>query len=61
MRKIKKILGFSWEIDEGKIKYFVFAVLPFGLSSVPFIFTKRMRVLVKYWRGSAIKIVCFFR
>ena len=33
------LLGFSWIIN-GEIKYFVFAVLPFGLSLAPFIFKK---------------------
>ena len=32
-------LGFSWEVN-GVTKYFVFLVLPFGLTSAPFIFTK---------------------
>ena len=54
----QKFLGFSWEI-EGKILYFVFTVLPFGLTSAPFIFTKTMRCLVKYWRLNGIKIACF--
>ena len=34
----------------GKTCYFVFTVLPFGLTSAPFIFTKVMRYLVKHWR-----------
>ena len=43
----QKYLGFSWKIG-GKIRYFMFAVLPFGLCSAPFIFTKVMRSLVKF-------------
>ena len=35
-------LGFAWEIN-GMTKYFVFLVLPFGLTSAPFIFTKVVR------------------
>ena len=42
----QKYLGFSWEI-EGKTKYFKFLVLPFGLSSACFLFTKLLRQLVK--------------
>ena len=42
-------LGFSWKID-GKVRHFVFTVLPFGLNSVPFLFTKIFRPLVKHWR-----------
>ena len=51
-------LGFSWEID-GVTKYFVFVVLPFGLTSAPFIFTKIVRVLVKLWRGHGVRICVF--
>jgi len=51
-------LGFSWNF-EGKTRYFIFSVLPFGLSTAPFIFTKTVRPLIKYWRSLAIKIVCF--
>ena len=51
-------LGFSW-VFKGKIKLFVFTVLPFGLTSTPFIFTKAARPLVKYWRFISVKISCF--
>jgi len=51
-------LGFSWNF-EGKTRYFIFSVLPFGLSTAPFIFTKTVRPLIKYWRSLAIKIACF--
>lgn len=51
-------LGFSWVID-GVVKYFVFSVLPFGLSSAPFLFTKGLRPLVKYWRSNGLKVIVF--
>ena len=51
-------LGFSWVID-GVERYFVFLVLPFGLTSAPFIFTKIVRVLVKLWRGKGVRICVF--
>ena len=51
-------LGFYWDI-KGATKYFVFTVLPFGLSSAPFVFTKAVRPLVKHWRSHAVKIACF--
>lgn len=35
----QKYLDFAWEID-GKNRYFMFAVLPFGLCSRQFIFSK---------------------
>ena len=54
----QKFIGFSW-VFKGNIKFFVFTVLPFGLTSTPFIFTKVVRPLVKYWRFSSVKITCF--
>ena len=51
-------LGFSWT-ENGVTSYYVFIVLPFGLSTAPYIFTKVCRVLVKYWRANGIKIVIF--
>ena len=43
-------LGFSWRFY-GVPRYFTFAVLPFGLSSACFCFTKLLRPLVKRWRS----------
>ena len=37
----------------------MFTVLPFGLCSAPFIFTKVMRCPVKFWRLRGIKISTF--
>ena len=54
----QKFLGFSCEVG-GKTFYFVFTVLPFGLTSSPFIFTKVTRCLVEHWRINAIRIACF--
>ena len=51
-------LGFAWEID-GSTRYFVFLVLPFGLTSAPFIFTKIVRALVKFWRSQGVRICVF--
>ena len=57
-RDFQKYLGFSWSF-KGKKVYFQFSVLPFGLSSAPHIFTKIVRVLIKYWRSFSIRIACF--
>ena len=38
---------FSWSHEI----FFEFKVLPFGLTSAPYVFTKVVRHLVKYWRG----------
>ena len=54
----QKYLGFAWEID-GKLRFFVFTVLLFGLSTAPFLFTKLIRVLIKHWRSPAIRIFAF--
>ena len=57
-KNFQKYLGFSWIID-GKLRHFIFTVLPFGLNSAPFLFTKVVRPLVKYWRKHLVKIACF--
>ena len=54
----QKYLGFSWKI-KGQTRYFVFALLPFGLTSAPFLFTKVMRCLLTFWRAPGIKISVF--
>ena len=51
-------LGFSW--TENRVtKYFCFTVVPFGLTSSPFIFTKLLRPLVKYWRLKGLLVVIY--
>lgn len=47
----RKFLSFSWNLNSSHPRHFCFTVLPFGLSSVPFIFTKLLRPVVKYWRS----------
>ncbi|XP_072042758.1 uncharacterized protein [Amphiura filiformis] len=54
----RKFLGFSWNLN-GKVRYFRFSCLAFGLSSAPFIFTKIVRPLVKKWRSEGKAIVVF--
>ena len=31
----RKFLAFSWSFADGSVRYFMFSVLPFGLSSAP--------------------------
>ncbi|XP_052797745.1 uncharacterized protein LOC128229889 isoform X1 [Mya arenaria] len=50
----KTFLGFSLEG-----KYYCYSVVAFGLSSAPFIFSKALREMVKFWRFNGIKIVMF--
>ena len=52
-------LAFSWVMPDGKPCYFMFTVLPFGLSSAPYIFTKLLRPLVKHWRSQVIHNVVY--
>ena len=50
-----KFLSFQWEM-KGTAKYFVFAVLPFRLSTACYFL---LRPLIRYWRGHGLKaIIC---
>ena len=51
-------LGFSWRID-GHCKFYKFTVLPFGLSTGPYLFTKVQRTLTKHWRSQGIRIFTY--
>ena len=48
-----KFLGFSRSFD-GVVRYFVFRVLPFGLSSACYLFTKMFKTFVVRWRSFGI-------
>ena len=52
-------LGFSFTDVRGVVRYFCFTVLPFGLSSAGFIFSKVLRELIRYWHNNFIKVVLF--
>ena len=54
----QSFLGFSWGLDNER-KYFVFTVLPFGLASACYVFTKLMRPLIRHWRGQGIRVVLY--
>ena len=47
----EKFLSFKWTSSDGVTKFYEFRVLPFGMCSAPYVFTKVLRQLVKYWRG----------
>ncbi len=51
-------LGFCWKLG-GRNQYFTFTVLPFGLCTGPYVFTKLCRPLVKHWRGKGFKIALY--
>ena len=52
--RFHEYLGFQWEN-----KYYCFTVLPFGISSAGFIFTKLCRVLIKHWRAKGHRIIMY--
>lgn len=56
----REYLAFSWEFVPGHARFFQFTVLPFGLSSAPYIFTKLLKPLETHWRAQGIPIAIFF-
>ena len=55
--ELQQYFGFAW--FEGKIRYLVFALLPFGFSIVGYILSKVSREVVEYFR-SKDKITIIF-
>ena len=55
----RKFLAFEWDFGNGVSRYFQFCVLPFGLSSAPYIFTSILKPLQKSWRSQGIPIAIF--
>jgi hypothetical protein len=51
-------LGFSWLKDGVRI-FYKFLVLPFGLASACYLFTKITRPLVKKWRSEGKQIIMY--
>ena len=54
------LLGFSYKDYSGRTRFFQYVVMPFGLNSAGFIFTRILRVLIKHWRTQQLKILAFF-
>ena len=53
-------LGFAWKFPkEASIRYFVFSVLPFGLSSAPYISTKCLKRLRSIGGSTVLILLCF--
>ena len=53
-------LGFSWKHSiSNLVKFYVFTVLPFGLSSAPHVFTKLLKPLKKHWRYRGLCVAVF--
>ena len=55
----QQFLGFQWALGGAGSRYFCFTVLPFGLSSAPYLFTEIFRPVVRYWRGLGIHLVLY--
>lgn len=55
----QSFLGFSWTFPDGSTRFFAYTVLPFGLSSAPYISTKLLRPLVKHWRTLGLFCVVY--
>ena len=55
----QKYLGCQWDMNCGETQFYIFAVLPFGLSTACYIFTKLMRPLVRFWRGKGQKAIVY--
>lgn len=53
-----KYLGFSWKGEDTR-KFYVFKVLPFGLATACYVFTKLLRPLVKRWRSFGLSVVLY--
>ena len=54
----RKFLGLQWE-GNGKLQFFLFTVLPFGLSTACYAFTKLLRPLVRYWRSQGLRALLY--
>lgn len=51
-------LGFSWGKGKDR-KFYTFTVLPFGLASACYVFTKLLRPLVKRWRVMGLHVILY--
>ena len=54
----QQYLGFSFNIN-GTEKYFKFKVLPFGISSACYLFTKLLKPITSYWNHKGIKCIMY--
>ena len=53
-----KFLGFQWEV-QGMPQFYISAVLPFGLATACYAFTKILQPLVKYWHKQGLRILLY--
>ena len=57
-KKHWQYLGFAWNYG-GETKFYVFVVLPFGLATACYLFTKLLRPLTKYWRSRGLRAIIY--
>ncbi|XP_057308177.1 uncharacterized protein LOC130646058 [Hydractinia symbiolongicarpus] len=55
----RKYLGFPWTFPDNTVKYYQFLVLPFGLASACYAFTKLTRPLLTKWRKDGIRCTMY--
>ena len=51
-------LGFAWDDGKGK-KYFCFKVLPFGLATACYAFTKLLRTIIKHLHSQGLRAIIY--
>ena len=51
-------LGFAWGVGT-EMRYYTFTVLPFGLATACYVFTKLMRPLIRHWRSQRIRAIVY--
>ena len=49
---------FGWGVGS-ELSYYIFGVLPFGLATACYLFTKLLRPLVKHWRQQGLRVVIY--
>ena len=54
----QKYLGFAWDMGHN-LQHYMFKVLPFGLATACYVFTKLLRPLVKYWRSQGLRAIIY--
>ena len=55
----RNFLGFELTFKDGSTRCFRFCLLPFGLASACYVFTKILRPFPKPWRGRGIKTITY--
>ena len=51
-------LGFAWRKRAKKV-FYQFNVLPFGLATAPYIFTKLLKVVLTFWRSRGYRMIMY--